>query len=138
MNERSNDPKKDTNETSTEISGGIHFHGRVDAPDSQFAGRDIINIGGDEINQLFLPLMEFVHSAPPEKQAEAEQKVEELKEEIAKGEQADDSRLAKIIDELASMLPGAISAIVSMFASPILSGMVGPVTQFVLQRLQGA
>ncbi len=49
--------------------------------------------------------------------------------------QADDGKLGKIIDGLVSLVPGADSAVVSMFATPILSGIAGPVTQFVLYKL---
>jgi hypothetical protein len=34
------------------------------------------------------------------------------------------------------MAPGAVGAIVSTFANPILSGLAGPVTKFVLDKLQ--
>lgn len=45
--------------------------------------------------------------------------------------------MAKIIDGLADMAPGAVGAVISTFANPILAGIAGPVAKFVLNRLQG-
>ena len=64
--------------------------------------------------------------------------MEALKEEIAKEEQADDGKIAKIVDGLVEMVPGAIGAVVSLFATPILGGIAGPVTKFVLDKLKGS
>jgi hypothetical protein len=44
--------------------------------------------------------------------------------------------VAKLIDKLVDLVPGAISAVVSAFATPILGGVAGPVTRFVLDRLK--
>jgi hypothetical protein len=38
---------------------------------------------------------------------------------------------------LAGLVPGAVSALVSAFASPVIGGLAGPVTKFVLDRIQG-
>jgi hypothetical protein len=66
----------------------------------------------------------------------AMEQVAALQAEMAKGKQADDTRTAKIIDGLAAMVPGAVGAIVSTFANPLLGGLTGPVTKFVLDKLQ--
>jgi len=92
---------------------------------------------GQEIERLFLPLIQAVRAAPPADQAQALQKVEELKAEIQKGKQADDKVQAKLINGLIALVPGAVSAVVSMFASPVLAGLVGPVTSFMLDQIQG-
>jgi hypothetical protein len=119
--------------------GGAYVGGNVTAG-RDFVGRDRITHGltGAEIERLFAPLMAAVaQGAPPEKQAAAVQQVQELKAEAARGDQADDDRMARIIDGLTGLVPGAIGAVVSMFANPILAGVAGPVTKFVLDRLQG-
>jgi hypothetical protein len=64
------------------------------------------------------------------------QRVQELQAEVEKGKLAEDSKLARIIDGLVDMVPGAIGSLVGLFAKPVLQGIVGPVTQFVLERLQ--
>jgi len=40
------------------------------------------------------------------------------------------------VDGLVAMVPGTVGAVVSMFATPILSGIAGPVTKFVLGKLK--
>jgi len=62
--------------------------------------------------------------------------VQALKAEAARGEQADDGAMARIIDGLADLVPEAVKAIVAAFASPILSGIAGPVTRYVLDKLE--
>jgi hypothetical protein len=55
---------------------------------------------------------------------------------VAKGKQADDSRLGRLLDGLAALAPGAVASLVGTFASPLLAAAVGPVTKFVLGKLQ--
>lgn len=105
-------------------------------------GRDKITtvttgLSGDQLNQLFAPLLTALRAAPPEKQNEAVQKAEELKKEVAKGKDANDKVMAKIIDGLVALVPGAIGAVVGMFATPILGGLAGSATEYVLDKIQG-
>ena len=101
------------------------------------AGRDATaGIDPAALERLFAPVMAAVAALPAGERAEATVRVQELKEEAAKGEKADDGRLARLIDGLVGLVPAAVGAVVSAFASPILGGIVGPVTQFVLDRIQ--
>ena len=61
-----------------------------------------------------------------------------LKTEAARGKQADDGRIARIVDGLADLVPKAVGAILSTLASPLLDGIAGPATTFVLGKLKGA
>jgi hypothetical protein len=90
-----------------------------------------------ELDALFSQLTTILEDTPAEYKSTALEKVESLKTEVAKGEEADDSQLAKLIDSLIALAPGAVSAVVSVFASPILGGIAGPVTKFVLEKIQG-
>ena len=63
--------------------------------------------------------------------------VEELEAEVAKGKRADDSKMGRIVDGLVAMVPGAFGAVVSLFSTPILGGIAGPVTKYVLDKLKG-
>jgi hypothetical protein len=45
--------------------------------------------------------------------------------------------MAKLLDGMVALVPSATSAIVSAFATPILGGIAGPVTGFVLEKLRG-
>jgi hypothetical protein len=44
--------------------------------------------------------------------------------------------VAKLLHGLADFVPGAVGAVVGTFATPILSGIAGPVTKIVLERLR--
>lgn len=135
--------KKDADAPKEGRSGGIDFHGQVDARGANIAGRDLnisqtSGLSTQDLSQLFIPLMDAIRQAPPEKQPEAMQTADELQKELAKGDEADDSRIAGLLDGLVGLVPGAISAVGSIFAQPVLAGLVGPVTKFVLSKLLGS
>jgi len=94
-------------------------------------------ISPHDLESLFAPLMAAVaRQTTADKQAAAVQQVQELKAEVAKRKQADDSRMGKVIDNLVGMVPGAVGSVVSLFSTPILDGIAGPVTKFVLDKLK--
>jgi hypothetical protein len=90
-----------------------------------------------DLDKLFAPLMSLVEAVPAPNRDEAIQAVAAIKEEIGKGKKADDSRVGKLLDRLVDLVPGAVGAVVKTFASPILGGLAGPVTKFVLDKIQG-
>lgn len=94
-------------------------------------------LSGEEIKQLFAPLAAAVQQAPPQNQQEAQEKVQQLQEEVAKGDQRDDSRMAKLINGITKLAPSAVGAVLSVFASPALGAIAGPVTQFALEQIRG-
>jgi len=121
-------------------SGGVNVFGGKNTFKGDVTGRDKIvyspvsGLSEEAFLQLFKPLDQAIQDAPPEQKAQAEEKVATLKEELAKGDDTDDSRVAKLLDGIAELVPGAVSALVGMFADPILAGLVGPVTKFVLGK----
>jgi hypothetical protein len=94
-------------------------------------------ISGSDLSALFAPIMQAVQNAPLDKRDEAMRTAQALKEELAKDKKADDSRIAKLVDQLVGLVPSAVTTVVSTFASPILGGLAGPVTRFVLDKIQG-
>lgn len=96
-----------------------------------------VGIPAGDLDRLFAPIMVVVQKSDLALRPVAEQTAQELKAEAGKGNEADDSRLARLIDGLAGLVPGAVAAVVGAFASPILAGVVGPVTQAVLQKISG-
>ena len=124
--------------TRIDTGGGAYIGGKVTAG-RDFVGRDRIvtqGVAASEIGALFAPLFEMLEKcAEPHSQAEARQQLGEIQAEVAKGEQADDSRVGRLLDGLAALVPGAAASLVSAFASPLLAAAVGPVTKFVLGRL---
>jgi hypothetical protein len=90
---------------------------------------------GTDMAAAFAPLIAALQSTPSDKRGLALQKAAELQREAANGKDADDTRMAKLLDELAGLVPGAAGALVSTFASPLLQGIAGPVTTFVLEKI---
>ena len=88
------------------------------------------------INKFFAPI-EAALKAAPNVEAEAIAKLDELKAEAAKGKKADNSVMAKLIDGVVGLVPGAVSAIVGAFGTPILAGIAGPLTKAVLDKIHG-
>jgi hypothetical protein len=120
-------------------SGGVNIHGgTVDTGSGDIVGRDNI-VSQDffrELEAILRPLTEAISAAPQEKRAEAMAKLDELKKEMAKGSKHDDGVAAKLVDGLVGLVPTAASAVVGAFGTPILSGISGPVTKYVLEKIQ--
>ncbi len=95
-------------------------------------------ISGAELAQLFAPVLAAARQAPAENKAKAEETAVALQAEAGKGDKADDGRIAGLIEGLVDLVPAAVSAVVSTFASPILAGVAGPVTNYVLAKLKGS
>jgi hypothetical protein len=126
--------------TKIDTGGGAYVAGSVHAG-GDFVGRDKITQGlsSGDLESLFAPLLEAIaQQAPPDQQAAAVRQVEELKAEVAKDKDADDSKMAKIVDGLAAMIPGAVGTIVSLFTTPVLNDVAGKVTKYVLDKLKGS
>lgn len=120
-------------------SGGVNIGGNVRHVGGDIVGRDKIT-GAPSVADLenaLRPLMDAVQAAPvaAQAQSEAEAKLAALKQEAAKGEDADDGIMAKLIEGLVGLVPSAASAVVSAFATPLLGGVAGPVTKQVLDKL---
>ncbi len=63
--------------------------------------------------------------------------MEELKKEAAKGKSATDGVMAKLVEGIVGLVPGAVSAVAGAFGTPLLAGIAGPATQYVLDKIQG-
>lgn len=127
------------NETSpATYTGSTVVHGSVNTGGGDFVGRDKINYGiqATELAQLFAPLLAVAQHAPADKQAAAVQQVDALQAEVAKGKQADDKVMAKLIEGLVALVPAAVGSVVSLFASPILGGIAKPATEYVLEKMK--
>ena len=120
-------------------SGGVNISGSVGS-----VGGDIV--GGNKtvgaasaalLDETLRPVVDAIREVPHQAQSEAEAKLVVLKQEAAKGKDANDGVIAKLIDGLVGLVPGAATAVVSAFATPILGGIAGPVTKYVLDKLRG-
>jgi len=122
--------------TQIDTGGAAYVRGNITAG-RDFVGRDRITKGiqGADLDPLFASVRAAVGThASPDQQAVAGKRVREIEAEVVKGEQVDDSRLGRLIDGLLEMVPGAVGAVVKLFATPILGGIVGPVTRVVLDK----
>jgi hypothetical protein len=122
-------------------SGGVNFSGSGTVTvHGNVAGRDMTigtQISPFHIEQVFQPVAESIRSNSGANEAAALQKLDELKTEAAKGKDAKDNVMAKVIEGLAGLVPGAVSAVVGAFATPLLGGIAGPATKYVLDKIQG-
>jgi hypothetical protein len=120
-------------------SGGVTISGSIGLVRGDIVGRDKItsSMSATAIEEALEPVREAVASAPEEKAEQAATILAELKQEATKGDGASDAAVAKLVDGLVALLPGPASAVVGAFATPILGGLAGPVTNFVLNKLRG-
>ena len=105
-------------------SGGVNIGGSVGSVGGDIVGRDKVTgaPSAAALDGALRPLIEAIRAAPAETRAEAEAKLVALKQETAKGEKANDGVIAKLVDGLVGLVPGAASAVVSAFATPVLGG----------------
>jgi hypothetical protein len=119
--------------------GGVNIADAiVNTAGGDIVGRDKIQYASArQLEGIFRPVAHAIEVAAPAQRAAATEKLQALKDETAKGKNADDSNMGKLVDGLVSLVPGAVSAIVSAFGTPLLGGITGPVTKYVLDRIQG-
>jgi hypothetical protein len=121
-------------------SGGISNPGTINTGGGHVVGGNMTvttntTYSPKEVHNTWQPVAEAIRAAAPDKRAAAEAKLEDLKEEVAKGNKAEDSTVAKLVKGLVGLVPSAVSTIAGAFATPILSTVAGPVTKFVLDEL---
>ena len=129
--------------------GGTYSERDINVTGGDFVGRDRVNVSGGfyqpgwtvtgnvnqsmgDLTQYFGPLEAAVRTASPQAQA----KVEELKAETAKGDKADDGKMAGLVEDLATLVPGAVEALVGLFAPAALGKLAGGATKYVLGKLR--
>lgn len=119
-------------------SGGIVItNSRVDTGGGDIIGRDKVQYSfPPQLEHIFQPVAQAIDAAAPAQKTEAAEKLRALKAEAAKGKSADDLVVAKLVEGLVGLVPSAVSAIVGAFATPILGGIAGPVTKYVLDKIR--
>ena len=119
-------------------SGGIVItSSKVDTGGGDIIGRDKVQYSfPPQLEHIFQSIDQAIEAAAPAQKTEAAEKLRALKAETAKGKSADDSVVAKLVEGLVGLVPSAVSAIVGAFATPILGGIAGPVTKYVLDKIR--
>jgi len=140
-----------TTTTNINTGGGAHVAGDVTISGGDFVGRDRVNVSGfyqpgwtvgtvnqttGDLTQHFAALEAAIQAAPPENRQKAQTAVEELKAEATKGERADDGKMADLVGELGGLVPGAVEALVGLFAPAALGKLAGGATKYVLGKLR--
>jgi hypothetical protein len=119
-------------------SGGVNISGgQVTA--TNIAGRDIhihTQISQSDLSQVFRPVAEVIERSAQNGPV-AMEKLELLKLEARKGKEGDHSRMTQLIDAILGLVPEAFKSLAAAFAAPVLSGVAGPVTQFLLAKITG-
>jgi hypothetical protein len=113
------------------------YEGDITVGDIVNASDVVIGNRNQIIHQEFAPLYRELENLRPDQKEEAEQIVKNIEKEVVSGKQGDDQRLSRLIDRLVDLIPGAVSAVVSMFSTPVLSGLVGPATKAILDQIRG-
>jgi hypothetical protein len=90
-----------------------------------------------ELDDIFQPISELIDAADSRDRASAKEQLQALKDETRKGKDANDSIVAKLVEGIVGLVPTALTAVVSAFATPVLGAVVGPVTKYVLEKIQG-
>jgi hypothetical protein len=116
---------------------GVIMHGGTISPGRDFISGDKFELSTAAVSDVLHPISDLVESAPPTTRSTAALKLNELKEELTKGSAADDSKMAGLADGLVGLIPSGVSAVVKAFGAPLISGIAGPVTQYVLKKIQG-
>jgi hypothetical protein len=124
---------------SKDAAGGVTITGsNVNTAGGDIVGRDKIqHLSSHQIDDVFAPIRNVIKAVPTPDRTAADEKLRSLKDEIGKGTQANDSMIAKLVDGLVALVPSAVSAVVGAFTSPLLSGIAGPITKYVLDKIQG-
>ena len=85
----------------------------------------------DQLNQLFAPLLEKVGGNET-----AVSNLEALKAEAGKGEEANDEKMAGLIEDIADAAPSVVEGIVNLFTNSIIAKAAGGATKYVLKRIR--
>jgi hypothetical protein len=126
------------NTIKTKIGGGVGGNVTTvggDVGGDVTGGNKTVQIQQNVRNEL-APVAQAIAAAPPETRQQAEQELAKIEEEAAKGDKADDTRLGGLVEGLVGLVPQAASALAAAFGGPILSGIAGPVTKFVIAKIK--
>ncbi|MAU00084.1 MAG: hypothetical protein CL608_23330 [Anaerolineaceae bacterium] len=86
----------------------------------------------DELTPLFAPLLQQV----AQENTTAVSQVRALQEEVARGEEADDDKMANLIYDIAEAAPTVVETIVNLFSNAIVAKAAGRATSFILKRIR--
>lgn len=120
-----------------DTSGGAYIGGNV-IVGGDFVGRDKVVYGpsSSDLGQIFIPLLHAIERVSTPSYQDAVQIAHALKGEAEKGDNANDERMARLVDKLVTLVPEMLSTVITVIDTPILKPVIGPVTQYVVDRLR--
>jgi hypothetical protein len=86
----------------------------------------------DELTPLFAPLLQQV----AQQDATAVAQVKALQAEAARGEEADDEKMADLIESIAAAAPTAVAELVNLFTNSLVAKAAGAATKYMLKRIR--
>ena len=129
----------DSNKPGTGQIGGVNISGGTITVGGDLIGQNktvITHSTNTNVDEALHAITEVVKHISSPCQSDAIQKVEALRVEASKGKSADDHVMAKLIEGIVALVPGAIGAVVSAFGTPLLGGIAGPATKYVLDKIR--
>lgn len=90
----------------------------------------------DTLDDLFGPLFAALDKVSGERRDEAHEMATALRNEAAKGEGADDATMARLVEGMCYLAPGAAGAVTTLFADPALAAVAGPITRYEVDKLK--
>lgn len=90
----------------------------------------------EQLKKMFIPLMDKASNAPDLKREKAIILVNELMVEMMSNPKGNDEQVARMIDSLVKTLPESHSLVVQTFSDPAVKAMTGPMTHFMVERLE--
>ncbi len=89
-------------------------------------------VTGQELERLFAPLLQQV----AQENDTAVSQVRALQAEVARGEEADDEKMANLIYDIAAAAPTGVETIVNLFTNGVVAKAAGGATNFILRRIR--
>lgn len=126
------------------VSGGFNWGGQqtilgenATLSGNVAGGAQQFGLNGEEVEALFAGIFPLVERhATTGQRGVALETVEQLQNEVKKGQKANDTVMAQLLGKLLEVVPNAVKAVGNLFALPILQGIAGPATQAVLRAVK--
>jgi hypothetical protein len=118
--------------------GGVYASGGSSISAQNIAGGDLhirTNTNATELERLFEPVAAVLQNVSPEVRGEAERRLESIKSEVLKGEHANSREMTRLLDGLIDLVPQTLKSLAAAFGNPLLAGVAGPATQFLLEKV---
>jgi hypothetical protein len=91
----------------------------------------------EQFKKLFIPLLEHASQAEPDIRSRVLDLTNELVIEMMSGASLEeDQRVASLVDMLVSTQPSSKDLVIKTFRAPVMRGMTGPVTNWMIERLE--